>query len=544
MINLGRLFTISLAAILPFMINDRVKASTDGVKDSTKTKIPEPKVVQGPKAKKLPITGVVGNGNDETPGEWYAGATPANLRADAPVLLFVQGLNSTADVWWEDNNMYDTAYNQGYQTAFVQLYDAGGTSASMWKNGQLLSEKIKEISEHFNHKPITIVAHSKGGVDSQTALTYYGAWKYVDNVITLSGPHHGSELANLAYSYWAGWLADILGLKGEGTYVLQTGYMDHFRTQTDVQLRVTENDYYTLGGTDWGSAFSATWLGGLYLSRYGASDGAVRVTSSRLPEKEGRQVAIGDWNHFSIRTGVTFPVFQDYLMGDLAEESAERFTGKSAEAIAGANRWIHGGKLAGAVNESISIPVEDDVKSLTIDLLTKHPLSKTKLFDSTGKQVKADIKTTKTDNVYFRGTIHNFFTLQHPKPGNLQLKLTASQDDAYLLTADFATNKKIKLQKIDIKRSKSLSKDYKLSFQLKANPSRIDPQTLKAAYHITKTGDHEHTKSFMVSGTADLSKEMTLTEPNQVYNITVDIEGLTNLGNPFKRTFIDSVYTE
>src|SRR5699024_2118798 len=198
-------------------------------------------------------------------------------------LLFVPGLNNVAQVFYEDNDMYETAFDAGYQTAFIQLHDAGGESADMWDNGELLAEKIDEISDHVDGKPITIVAYSKGGVDTQTALAHYGEWDKVDNVITLSSPHHGSQLADLAYSSWAGWLADLIGSQGDGTYSMQMGQMEAFRAIMDEKEHATSNDYYTLGGTGWSGGSGSIWLGGMYLSQYGSNDGVVTAGSSALP---------------------------------------------------------------------------------------------------------------------------------------------------------------------------------------------------------------------------------------------------------------------
>lgn len=84
-----------------------------------------------------------------TPGSWTVGAAPERVDPSKPAILFVHGLNSSANVWYENNDMYEQAYNNGYQTSFINLYDITGTSESMWDNGRLLSGKIREISEHF-----------------------------------------------------------------------------------------------------------------------------------------------------------------------------------------------------------------------------------------------------------------------------------------------------------------------------------------------------------------------------------------------------------
>ncbi|MBY7144355.1 alpha/beta fold hydrolase [Virgibacillus sp. NKC19-3] len=248
--SFGHLLIVLFLTIL-VIVGQSVHAVAEEVKEPSSHFPEEP----------ISVMGKGSNGNEETPGEWYAGETPSDLKHDAPVLLFVPGLNNAAQIFWEDNDMPQLAYDAGYQTAFVQLYDAGGASADMWDNGELLADKIEEISSYFDGKKVTIIGYSKGGIDAQTALTYYDASEHVDNVITLSSPHHGSQLADLANSSWAGWLADLIGMQGEGTTAMETGYMESFRSMIDQEPLAYANDYFTLGGTDWGSMFSSTWFG-------------------------------------------------------------------------------------------------------------------------------------------------------------------------------------------------------------------------------------------------------------------------------------------
>ncbi|MED4952831.1 hypothetical protein P9763_30145, partial [Bacillus cereus] len=67
-----------------------------------------------------------------TPGEWFLGQKPANYDENKPPILFVQGRNGNADSWYgktvyhDINDMYDYALKAGYQTVFIQLYDAAG----------------------------------------------------------------------------------------------------------------------------------------------------------------------------------------------------------------------------------------------------------------------------------------------------------------------------------------------------------------------------------------------------------------------------------
>ncbi|GAB3790899.1 esterase/lipase family protein [Virgibacillus kimchii] len=483
----------------------------------------------------ISISGKAGNGNDETPGQWYIGDTPSQPVSNAPVLLFVPGLNNVAQIFWEDNDMYETALNAGYQTAFIQMHDAGGASADMWDNGELLAEKIEEISNHFNGAPITIVAYSKGGVDTQTALAYYGAWQYVDNVITLSSPHHGSQLADLAYSSWAGWIADLIGARGDGTYAMQTANMENFRTQMEQEPFAYYNDFYTLGGTDWGSMFSSNWFGGTYLSQYGPNDGVVTVESSNLPG--GQEVDIGDWNHTSIRTGETFPVFEPYLMAEqsLDISSSAKNADNNSSAV---NQWIHGGALdAGAANE-LSLAVEDGVKNISLHIMTSTELSDISLIDPSGEEVTPNIATKTNKEDVFAGATSHYITLDNPMAGEWFINMDAMKDDGYLLLADYTAAPLIVGN--EVSESKGI-------YQVEVDRTQVQQDTMKATYHITQSSSPENSTEHSAKGVnlnLNIDETLAFKKRVEVYNVTVDIEGLTSTGEVFKRTIVDSVFID
>ncbi|SES93990.1 hypothetical protein SAMN05216389_103262 [Oceanobacillus limi] len=526
--RLKTVISISLLVILMIGMVHPVAAKTDD------SKMEEPQLVG--ESKENAMMGKVDNGNNETPGEWYAGSTPSNPVPNAPVLLFVPGLNNVAQIFWEDNDMYQTALNAGYQTAFVQLYDAGGASADMWDNGALLAEKISEISTHFNGRPITVIAYSKGGVDTQTALTYYGAWQYVDNVITLSSPHHGSQLADLAYSSSAGWLADLIGAQGDGTYSMQMGNMENFRHEIDGEPLAYVNNYYTLGGTDWGSAFSSTWFGGMYLSQYGSNDGVVTTASSSLPG--GQQLAIGDWNHTTIRTGDTFSVFENYLSNTQSfqkpfssHESIDKNSPKK-------NQWVDGGTLREEKSNAISVPMEDGVEGISLDLMTSQKVSEIKLIDPDGMEKAIDVTNYLNDEGVFAGSISHSMKIDKPKAGEWHLKVNTDNEDAYLLVTNYQTKSKVVLHdKLHSMNSQQLT------YQLKVDPQYVQEKSLRATYHVTQSSNPNQSKTYTVTGLANLSQTISLDLPHEVYNITIDIEGVTNKGETFKRTIIDSVST-
>jgi hypothetical protein len=526
--HVKRLLFIAFLGVITFGIGYSVEAA--------QSTVDAPKPVLAETLDEVSLTGKVGNGNEETPGQWYLGDVPGSPVPNAPVILFVPGLNNVAQVFWEENDMYETALNAGFQTAFIQLHDAGGASADMWDNGELLAEKIEEIASHFDGRPITIVAYSKGGVDTQTALTYYEAWEYVDNVITLSSPHHGAQLADLAYSSWAGWIADLIGAQGDGTYSLQMANMENFRSQIENEPMANHNNYYTMAGTDWGSIFSSTWLGGMYLSQFGSNDGVVTTDSSRLPG--GEEITIGDWNHTSIRTGATFPIFQDYLMGQQLLGTSFSQAEHIEKNTPAANQWVHGGPLMEGESNELSLTVEDGVKNVSLHLMTADKISNITLEDPEGNEITPKVHSNVNEDGIFAGSISHYLIIDDPAAGEWSINLDTNFDDAYLLVADFTAGPIIVRNELS-----DSAAMLQTNYHLEVDQKRVQGETVKATYHVTESSNPENSEIYTTSG-LHLSETLQFDQSDAVYNITIDVEGKTKTGEAFKRTIIDSVYAD
>ncbi|WP_158633959.1 lipase family alpha/beta hydrolase [Radiobacillus deserti] len=457
-----------------------------------------------------------------TPGNWYVGTSPSSVDNGKHPILFVHGLNSSSSTWWEENNMYDTAYEAGYETSFIDLYP----SKNMWDNGSLLAQKIKSISNHFGER-VVLVAHSKGGVDAQSAIVHYGAAPYVAKVITLSSPHHGSELADLAYSSWAGWLAGIIGSKSDATYSLQTGYMEYFRSQTDHKSNVHQVPIYTFGGTDIGSFGSSLYWGGLYLNSYGENDGAVTVESSRLPY--ATEIKVDAWDHSSIKEGTsTFSLFDNYLnegVYSLASSLKMNPIGTVNTEDNGISTIIRGGEVEKEKTESFRI--EKGVKEITVDWISNQKEAKLTLINPK-QQTSTPITTMKDNTAFFNGAYHHSVTITKPSSGTW--KVHARNKQKYLLhvSLDSPLNDKIDF---------SLNRDKSL-FKAQAKDDSVH-LTTKATVEFYKNGKQK-------KGKVQMKKNGTLHMPKLgegVYNITVEINGKDENG-AFERTKIKTVYVD
>jgi triacylglycerol esterase/lipase EstA (alpha/beta hydrolase family) len=469
----------------------------------------------------FPTCGLAGDfGKDDpsgVPGQWYVGDTPSFVAPSKHPVLFVHGLNSSSNTWWDASNMYDTAYQNGYETAFIDLYP----TRTMWDNGALLAEKIREMYDYFGEK-VVIVAHSKGGVDTQSALVHNGASPYVARVITLSSPHNGSELADLAYSSWAGWLAGILGSKSDATYSLQTGYMSYFREQTDSHSNVGKVPFYTFAGTKWGSFGSSLYWGGLYLSSYGSNDGAVTVNSSRLPY--ATHLNTGNWNHSTIKEGSsTFNLFKDYLNENSPANNGLNAHSDDSVNLA-ASAYVRGGAYKGNKQETFFI--EEGTEEVTIDWISSLKDAKLTLEDPDGGRSHI-LNTTADENGIFEGAYHHSVTIRAPIAGEWKIKASTHAKEHYLLNVTYESevNNLVNIQlysdrmKVNGKNSKvkistDVTIDYYKNGKLKAESLKVKDST----FELPKLGEG-------------------------VYNLTLDING-KNGNEIFKRTLVKSIYVD
>ncbi|WP_286183222.1 hypothetical protein [Bacillus sp. ISL-55] len=455
--------------------------------------------------------GDLGGGTSGVPGTWYLGTDPSTIDPAKAPIVFIHGYNSSASVWWDGNDMYQTALANGYQTAFIDLYP----ERDMWDNGAMLAGKLKQIYEYFGNKKLVVVGHSKGGVDTQTALVHYGAHQYVSNVITLSSPHHGTQLSDLAHSSSAWWLAALLGNNNDATRSLQTGNMRYFRSMTDSHSNSSKNRYYTLGGYKWGSFGSALYWGGLYLRSYGSNDGVVTVNSSRLPG--GTIVREGAWNHTTIREGShTFSVFKPYTMSEQPAAASSFSAAESIVAEPDTNQIVKGGKAKKAIQESFVI--EDGAEGFQMAFLSEKKMASLKLKGPDGQEYKAaKIEQDKGD--FFKGAWVHMFEIAKPAAGRWNVTGPAA---AYLLVVGIDSP-------LDVELKKDKNQNVKASYKTKwIKYDRDSQKKLKEAGKGSKTGK-------VLDGD--------LTEPG-VYNLTTEITRVDAKGKPFERTVIESVYVD
>ena len=116
-------------------------------------------------------------------------------------VIFVHGIFGKLSGSYKAN--IEQVKNYNLNAAFVQLKPTGSTI----ENGKLLSKMINYVRWHYNAETVSIVAHSKGGLDTERAL--YGqnaytnsslpsfSYEKVDGVYTFSSPVRGARVAEV-----------------------------------------------------------------------------------------------------------------------------------------------------------------------------------------------------------------------------------------------------------------------------------------------------------------------------------------------------------
>lgn len=356
----------------------------------------------------------------------YAGLVPHGA-ADSkkPVVVFVPGLGKSAQFFWGRNSMYESAYFSGFRTAFVSFNLPGKQSQDMWSNGKILARQLADICSYYHVPRVVIVAHSKGGVDAQTAAVNFDAAGIIDSIVTLSTPHWGSQLADIAYST-AGWpFAELIREHSPGCFAMQTGCMREFRRMIDKRPQniTTIKTFAGNGGTD---EFSRMWAGSLMLDRYGENDGVVTVKSAHNPK--GEHLGTFHFNHAQMGDGhFIWPHLEPVLEGTAQEPVVAASASPSGLTPICSAHIIKGGQLEKGVNESFNVDGTVESFIVAISLAGGTQPIRFVLTAPDGHKTALAIKRN------LNGVIMQHATVEKPQVGKWKLTVQPSKGAYYAL---------------------------------------------------------------------------------------------------------------
>lgn len=250
---------------------------------------------------------------------------------NAPVIVFIHGLRGTASDWWAqgegqaiDNDMFSFAFRARFRTAFVSLSpDNSRNDESIEDNAAVLTTAIPKIADRFGVEQVYAVAHSKGGLDLQSAMLDPAVRSRIKALFTVSTPNQGSALADWAFGDGAA-AADLLDLLTPGIGALQTANVQALRAQIDPILEAEQIPVFTVAGRS--PRGPLTGITGLLLQILdpGPSDGFVTVASAQLPRTYATEMGEMSANHFVIdRGGIIWPKIFASILG--FEQTSDQF---------------------------------------------------------------------------------------------------------------------------------------------------------------------------------------------------------------------------
>jgi hypothetical protein len=258
----------------------------------------------------------------------FFGGVPEN-GANAPVVVFVHGLGGNFQDWIESlncptttvvggcigtkNDMYDYAYDAGYRTVFMSLSaDNSNNSLTIAQNSTMLQTLFPEIEKVTGASKFYFVAHSKGGLDLQSAIATPQWIGLPLAVIELGTPNQGDALAD--WCFGAGALACVtFNLSNPGVESMETSAVLQLRSQWDPIFQNAKIQFYTVAGTTYtclaGPGTCPTSFTGPELTTITGgknaplNDGLVTLPETILPTSYAMELGLLYYNHYLLRMG-------------------------------------------------------------------------------------------------------------------------------------------------------------------------------------------------------------------------------------------------
>ncbi len=286
----------------------------------------------------------------------FYGATPER-GANSPIIVFVHGLGGSFIDWIEVNNcptsvptckgsnndMYDLAYQGGYNTVFLSMNaDNSNNSLSIQNNAAMLQTLFPAILSHYNVSKVYFVSHSKGGLDLEDAIAN-PEWIGIANaVIDLGTPNQGDALADWCFSPAGNAACSVVGLLTPGVQSLEIANVQELRTQWDPIFQNARIPFYTVSGNTWvcpgGAGTCPTGITGPIVvtiteppsgsegrcgtapKYYVCNDGLVTYPETLLPTTYAMELGVIHANHYLLRMGYESYSFVNARMEELINE--------------------------------------------------------------------------------------------------------------------------------------------------------------------------------------------------------------------------------
>ena len=120
-------------------------------------------------------------------------AAPSSAATAKRPVLFVHGWNSSASTW---DTMVANFKKNGYTDAELFRWSYN-TSQSNRLTAEEIRTRVDDIRSQTGWAKVDVIAHSMGSLSSRYYLKNLGGDVKVDDWVSLGGPNHGTDTANL-----------------------------------------------------------------------------------------------------------------------------------------------------------------------------------------------------------------------------------------------------------------------------------------------------------------------------------------------------------
>jgi triacylglycerol lipase len=125
-----------------------------------------------------------------------AAVTPAASFALNPI-LFVHGYQGSASNW---NTMIERFEKDGYPKADLMAYSYNTNQSNKVDAETEVKSHVEQLLKNTGAEKVDIIAHSMGSLNTRWYIKFDGGESKVDDWVSLGGPNHGTESANLCFS--------------------------------------------------------------------------------------------------------------------------------------------------------------------------------------------------------------------------------------------------------------------------------------------------------------------------------------------------------
>jgi len=124
-----------------------------------------------------------------------AAVAPAAAASAHDPILFVHGWNSSSTTW---TTMVGRFAADGWTASELNNWSYNTAQSNVTTAGQI-NTKVNQILTATGAAKVDIISHSMGGLSSRYYLKNLGGTAKIDEWVSLGGPNHGTDTANLCF---------------------------------------------------------------------------------------------------------------------------------------------------------------------------------------------------------------------------------------------------------------------------------------------------------------------------------------------------------